>query len=197
VQIDKDPKYLERWAATYTLVASIPHDNRFDMQYWGKKQTDSVCGTTACAAGHAALHPWFVERGLDVKIQTENAYDENYNYVGQTATGFELWNKGHFWGMNSIMGCPFDPDFCFAALGFEEYYNSNGNWIDDSSHDFTPEEVASVIRDWMVRHWGEEATAAAIAASPVRYSVEAVHELAPWHKEARAKADQDSASQSP
>ena len=32
-------------------------DEAVDLQSW-------TCGTTACAIGHAANHPWFIERGL-------------------------------------------------------------------------------------------------------------------------------------
>ena len=32
-------------------------DKAVDLQSW-------TCGTTACAIGHAANHPWFAERGL-------------------------------------------------------------------------------------------------------------------------------------
>lgn len=40
-----------------------PHERakHFDMGSWGKK---TPCGTAACAAGQAALQPWFRSRGL-------------------------------------------------------------------------------------------------------------------------------------
>jgi hypothetical protein len=38
------------------ILESTP-DEAVDLQAW-------TCGTTACAIGHAASHPWFIERGF-------------------------------------------------------------------------------------------------------------------------------------
>lgn len=41
---------------------------RFNMEYWFNGDSlDNICGTSACAAGTAALHPWFKERGLNLR----------------------------------------------------------------------------------------------------------------------------------
>lgn len=39
---------------------------RFNMNTWGHRE---FCRTTACAAGYAALDPWFAERGFSVRWQ--------------------------------------------------------------------------------------------------------------------------------
>lgn len=170
---DTDSQFLERWAAMYTLAASIPEDIRFDMHNWARENWSSECGTSACLAGHAALHPWFVDRGF-----TFNPKRVTNNFNG--SRGFDLWGKSEFWGMLGMMNCPFDPEYCFDALklvnGIDGHYET---------YRFTPLQAAEGVRKWMVTHWGEAATAAAISASDVKYSAEAVHRLAPWHQDGR------------
>lgn len=176
----RNPEFLERWAAAYTLVTSIPDDQRFNMYTWGKKDTESACGTAACLAGHAVLHPWFMERGFYLK-------ETSIRRDGAEAVCFDLgscYHEAHkFWGLDNMGNCPFDPDFC------ERQLNRLGNDEDDEDDAYyeeeealTSSEVAIVVEGWMIDTWGKEATAAAIAASTVVYSLDAVHANAPWNQ---------------
>jgi hypothetical protein len=166
-----DPKFLERWAAMYTLVMSIPNDSRFNMNYWGEKKSTNECGTTACMAGHAILHPWFIVRGFS--LDSNNLYD----------TRFDLRHKdSSFWGINDMLDGPFSPEYCTQELDLE--YNGAEDYSDRDFDEepITPAEAGKVVKDWMSEHWGAGATEAAIAVSTVTYSVDHVHQNAPWHQ---------------
>lgn len=88
---DLEPKFIERYLAVATAMEDLQevHDKKeptgviFNMSVWGSyKEEPQVwngsnveiekphmnCQTAACAAGHAAFHPWFRERGLDFEI---------------------------------------------------------------------------------------------------------------------------------
>lgn len=57
------PKYIDGFAGNQITTLHREIDD-FDMGAWG-------CGTSACAAGIAMIHPWFRKRGLRYFIETE------------------------------------------------------------------------------------------------------------------------------
>ena len=166
-----DKEFLERWAAAYTLVKSIPDDQRFDMANWAHQKPGSECGTAACLAGHALFHSWFIERGfaLTVKGVTRDLEDD--------VTGVQLFGMSDaantFWGTSRLMTTPFDPDFGVEMLDLDP----SDYWTKKS---LRPDQVAEAVYAWMVHFWGFEAADAAIAASTVVYSAEEVHKNTPW-----------------
>lgn len=150
VSQDKDPKFLERWANAYKLATTIPNDRRFNMAVFGYEDEKSQCGTAACLAGHAMLHPWFRRRGLKPHVYyLPNSID---------------FTQPEFFGMYTWRESPFDPDFCHSVgVGC-----------------LTPKGVAKVVKAYMTYHWGAKATKAAIAKAVATYDVEHVHNNAPW-----------------
>lgn len=83
---ETDKKYLERWANMYSLARSIPRDRRFNMNFWGRHDEESACGTTACLAGHAILHPWFRRRGFKTV-----KFEDGSMYISES-------HRASFWG---------------------------------------------------------------------------------------------------
>lgn len=168
----EDKKYLEQWAATYNLLRTVPDDSRFKMDYWGIPSSRSKCGTSACAAGHDMLHPWFRKRGIlkdACKINGEELLFRNYAWFG---TSFD---------------CPFNPEIGWEALGLQARgeFNHEGDWIGPDR--ITPKAEAEVVMAWMLRTWPKEAVAAAVKkTSDVKYDMEAVHRFTPWNNK-RAK----------
>jgi len=49
-----EQEHINAWANMHKLTLTIPDDNRFNMESWGDQNRDSICGTSACMAGHAA-----------------------------------------------------------------------------------------------------------------------------------------------
>jgi hypothetical protein len=79
---------IERWTQLARVLRELPeHDKNehFDMISWGH---ETACGTVACAAGHAALDPWFQERGFSGALQTSS-------FVSKARLVF---NNAGFWG---------------------------------------------------------------------------------------------------
>lgn len=59
---------IERWEQCLRVLESMPeHErlNHWNMARWGIK---TECGTVACAAGHCALDPWFINQGLKLEF---------------------------------------------------------------------------------------------------------------------------------
>lgn len=57
-------KKIERWANLQRVLENLSEHDRihhFCMTIWG---AHTECGTVACAAGHAAMDPWFRKQGL-------------------------------------------------------------------------------------------------------------------------------------
>lgn len=55
---------IERWEQTLRVLENLPEHERqahFDMGTWAR---ETKCGTVACIAGHCAMDPWFMERGM-------------------------------------------------------------------------------------------------------------------------------------
>ena len=58
---------VERWENALRVLKFLPPEvkkKHFDMASWG--YTAPECGTNACAAGYCGMHPWFIERGLEL-----------------------------------------------------------------------------------------------------------------------------------
>ncbi len=157
----RDREYLQRWAALYHLLQSIPNDVRFDMDSWGAPSRDSECNTAACAAGHAMLHPWFNERGLELGVA-------RYSFGPRLDFRQEAW-----FGCNSSSDMPFDPLFCALAL--------------DRSSDarLTPSMVSEVTMAWMRSFWKVgEIDAVLEETAGVKYDIDYLHAHIPWAKAA-------------
>lgn len=63
------------------ILESTP-DEAVDLQNW-------TCGTTACAIGHAASHPWFIERGF--KLDERYGYPVFHKVKGEKLQSWEGW----------------------------------------------------------------------------------------------------------
>lgn len=167
-----DAVFLERWAGVYNLLLTIPPDQRFRMNTWGAHNRQSLCRTSACAAGHAALHPWFSRQGLIAEFPQPNYMD--------------VPNKESFFGMTEWDDSPFNPEYCMAALGFDDEcgcYDENGDEIDTDQY-LTPDTVAEVVMKYMEFYWDHVAIAAAVTATTgVSYDIDYIHKHTPWNKE--------------
>lgn len=56
---------VERWVNARRVLRSMSRHERkahWDMSLWGRK---TACGTVACAAGHCAMDPWFIDQGFE------------------------------------------------------------------------------------------------------------------------------------
>ena len=178
-----DPKYLERYANVYTLTMSIPDDIRFDMHYWGRQHSESPCGTAACMAGHAGLHPWFRKQGLILEPSAKDpgflsppgksycdAFDEIADFFGYDCE--KMYNH------------PFDPNgswyYEFNENGEQvlDYYNELIQLFDGKR--ITPSIAAEALRNYMLSHWDTEFVNTAIEKAEARYNVDFVHQFAKW-----------------
>ena len=170
------PKYLERWANVYTLVNSIPADNRFEMSTWAT-QRETACNTAACAAGHAALHPWFIDHGFEADYF-------RYDQFTKAIHSIELaHNAKKFFGYSYFSNCPFSPMACRYVL--------NKRTLEDLKIKLSPGEVASVTKKYMESFWGAPATETAIANATATYDVEHVHVYAPWNIKPKESTNDD------
>ncbi len=151
-----DKKFLERWANMYTLARSIPRDNRFDMGSFGRQNIKSECGTSACMAGHAFLHPWFRRRRFVPEYFAAGSLEFSDNIL----TGF--W--GSFWEEN-----PFSPYYCRQYAGLK-----------DVGRSITPKQAAKAVKAWMLQHWPKDKVEAAIENATATYDAKWVHKYTPW-----------------
>lgn len=151
--------FLERWAAVYNLTRTIPDDRRFNMETWGNPAL-TECGTSACAAGHAMLHPWFRRRGINSRTAV---YRNTLSVRGLQFTNYR------FFGLSGNGGTPFSPTFCSVALNRPD------------SLRLSPRMVSEVIMAWMLRTWPADRVIAEIdEMKSVSYDMEFVHNHAPW-----------------
>jgi hypothetical protein len=158
---------LERLANLYTLVRSIPRDNRFNMSYWAIG-AQTACGTAACAAGHAALHPWFRRRGLGLKLQGNG--DDDRDLVVSFKKSYFTIATDKFFGLGSTADI-FLPTHVRLRLGL----------FDDAN--LTPKRVSRNIKDFMVEHFTKDETNTAIKAATVVYNLDYVHKYSPYYCE--------------
>lgn len=153
-----DEVYLERWAAMFNLLRSIPDDDRFDMNNWGVR-AETQCNTAACAAGHGMLCKWFNDRGLKLEYWTTDSrvqMDFNQEPWFGCAGGYDM---------------PFDPLYCSVVLHMS------------SSERLTTKMVSEVVMAWMLNYWEKELVTAAIAQTvAAQYDMAYVHEHVPWNK---------------
>src|SRR5690606_3796014 len=77
--------------------------------YWGRQHIGSPCGTAACMAGHAGLHPWFHEQGLILKPSAKNP-----GYLSPPGKSYydAFEEIADFFGYDyqEMHNHPFDPD---------------------------------------------------------------------------------------
>lgn len=151
-----DDKFLERWANLYTLVRSIPNDERFSIEVECGPEPLAPCGTVACAAGHAGLHPWFRRRGL-VWRDARGAY------------GWPRTEPQEFFGYGEWFDCTYNDRVPLCP----EYYDT---W----SEDIPPKKVAAGIRQYMEEHWPVRRVRNAIREATAAYSMEHVKKNAKW-----------------
>lgn len=154
-----DPKYLERWANVYSLCRTIPHDSRFNMDIWGK-QANTACGTAACAAGHAALHPWFRRRGLGARAEYSGLHPNDISGMFITFRSRRQWAIEKFFGCSNKDHTPF-----ISCIGEDN-----------------PKVVAAEIRRYMRRTWSKRQVQNAINNAEAFYDAEYVHRFSPWRK---------------
>jgi hypothetical protein len=153
-----NPKFLERWANVHSLVSSIPDDQRFSMSNWGREDKESACGTAACAAGHAALHPWFRKRGLKTRFEL--------SYPSYMFGFMEIPNRDVFFGLTDWYDSPFCPEWCVHnpyKLGH-----------------LTPKRVATSIKEYMLIYWPRGAVNEALKKAVATYDAAHVHKNVPW-----------------
>lgn len=160
-----DKKYLERWANMYSLARTIPKDRRFNMDTFGDYDAKSACGTTACLAGHAILHPWFRKRGFN-KAEFEVFDDDDGMYIGEIEMDND--NLKEFWG-SSEYDNPFDPSICF------ELSNCSGH-----TWQITPKQAAKAVKKWMLQSWTKDEVETAIDKATATYDAKWVHKYTPW-----------------
>lgn len=162
---DTDQKYLERYAHAYKILVTMPNDNRFSIISFGRP-AETECGTAACIAGHAALHPWFIDQGFSM-IPADNG-----GFRRLTGTGgrdpvymscvFFGFTHPNGMGVRTLIGHPFDPDF--------EFYKGHPSFGDPDAA-----EAADALRSYMEYHWGGIEVSLAIEKADSVYSAEAVH----------------------
>ncbi len=162
-----EKKYLERWANMYSLARTIPNDRRFNMDTWGSYVPESICGTAACLAGHAGLHPWFRKRGLMPQISwCKDDYDQEY--IGDM--DFDFDKLAAFWGHESTPGeCEFPPPFI----------PESGCYADPNK--ISPKQAARAVKDWMLESWSKDEVKRAISNATVEYDKDWVHKYTPWN----------------
>ena len=112
----------------------IPTD--FDLAVWYEK---SPCGTSACAIGHAMLHPWFYEQGLKFDYGNDNdtAY-HNLEPIFENGLGIHSsWNA---------VAAFFDISHSDAEMLFQDegYEHEQGLLVK-----VTPDEVAARIKEYL------------------------------------------------
>ena len=155
----------------------------FDMSSWAepefsydpKEGETAICGTSACACGHAALDPWFQERGLELALLDIHTGRQTYTVMrsaqhltqtmahrareGLPQTYSILHTKPgtkiiYEAGLDGVAGffdiTPADATVMFGGIGTHR----------------TPLEVAAVIRRFLANPanpWNEEEREAAAA----------------------------------
>lgn len=171
-------KFLVRWANMYSLLRTVPNDNRFDMTRWGYENDESVCGTSACAAGHAALHPWFRKRGFKPQLFEQEWY---WREGGKSSwLGSMEIDPTEFFGAYGVT--PFFPPYCRDILGHSRELGGNS-----ASYRLTPKRVARAVRKYMLLTWTNQEVDDAIAQAEAEYDVNAVHRNTPWNSKRLAR----------
>lgn len=92
----------------------------FDMRTFGEIDPD-ICGTTACAAGVAGLHPWFREKGFKLRLEKDE-FGSGYGFV-------------------EYDGCVSSLDSCYKFFG--TVWPFNGEYYAEEA---TPKAVAKMLR---------------------------------------------------
>lgn len=144
-----DNIYLERCANLYTLIRSIPPKKAkktgFNMESWAANDDNAECGTSACMAGHAGIHPYFVNQGFNLVI-TPDVYD-----------GSRIWTSEiEFAAYTSFTACV--KFFDINKHVFDPFYN-NGN----------AKTCAAYLRREMEKKWGKKAVRGAVKESKTVY----------------------------
>jgi hypothetical protein len=111
----------------YALVGPVPTE-KFDMQVW-------TCGTSACACGHAALDPWFIERGFEIKEVPNSHTNASWKTISfKDSQSYDA--AATFFGISvDEAAFLFDPS---------EYRDEDGvKYIEDDDETIVPREVVS------------------------------------------------------
>ena len=166
-------KPVQAWKGLPTVVA-------FDMSGWGDVDINDdafgpevtikdVCGTSACAAGHAALDPWFQERGfrlvaLDPRRPNGEAdiRIKDGEHLIETALSFA--RRGH--GLSfTILFEENKTTAMHAVADFFEINDAQATFLFGGASRATPEGVAKAIRDFVAQPVLEDAPSPAQARS--------------------------------
>lgn len=200
-----DQIYLNRYAALYNLAKTIPNDERFNLAFWSMQNTQSECGTSACLAGHAALHPFFVAQGFKTGplpfghayFRGEAARVATFEPASKTelkdAIGLYLPHTNEFSGYDANIGWL----AVFWGMrgtqlmdGYDRDEDNPSDQPNEMLHPFWPgsydssptaKEAARYLRRWMQEWWPKAAIVAAIQAHRhVQYNAQFVHYYTDW-----------------
>lgn len=114
----------ERLRTLYSILAGIPFE-RLDLEsfYSGTEKVADLlmaehkCGTTACAAGWAAIYPEFVEQGLSSKAYCNTVIFEDLDWGGRYYD---------FSAMARFFGLSYDESIAIFGIKDEESWFSKG-----------------------------------------------------------------------
>lgn len=101
----------------------------FNMCTFGEQEPE-VCGTIACAAGTAGLHPWFRKRGFKLEL------------IKDGTGGAEGSLTYEFEDEDGLVEEECDLHACYAFFGSAWPFSANF----PDSHSATPKQVAKMIR---------------------------------------------------
>lgn len=204
-----EPIYLNRLAALYVLASSIPSDDRFNIESWTKRNEESECGTSACLAGHAALHPHFVAQGfkraepgsttnpryqacdISYKLTPEQRASPEYKELcASSRDGWDQYMYGlaMFWGFgNEELRCrsqnqidTLDEPIMMHPFWPTSYVEED---YDGNREPYAPTsaEAAAYVLKYMHYWWPQRDVDAAIEQNQhVTYNPDFVHFYMPW-----------------
>ena len=171
---------LERSKPVHVQSGPAATDVAFDMSSWGDVNIDDddfgpettikdVCGTSACAAGHAALDPWFQERGLRlVALDPRKPNGEadirikDSEHLIETALSFA--RRGHGLAF-TILFEENKTTAMDAVADFFEINDAQASFLFGGALRSTPEGVAKAIRDFVAQPVYEDEASPAQARS--------------------------------
>lgn len=209
-----DQVYLDRYAALLNLAQTIPSDERFNLGYWIMR-APTECGTAACLAGHAALHPFFVNQGFTKFSGHHDSHNRtcSVSYAPQNeAEDKELAQLRY---CDALRGC--NPEMAELALywgmsgrqlveGDSEEYDFSTEELNEPQHPFWPssyehaedprdptaEEAADYLREWMHFWWSDvRIREACRRLSYVQYDANFVHHYTDWRPSVDPQIEQD------
>lgn len=205
-----DTIYLNRLAALYVLAASIPSDDRFAIESWTRRNEESECGTSACLAGHAALHPHFVAQGFkrgdrlgstnarhqacDISYELTPEQFASSEYAELRESSSEGWDPymyglAMFWGFGDAeLRCrsqnqidDLDEPIMMHPFWPTSYLEEEDYDGHREPYEPTSAQAAAYVLEYMRYWWPQRSVDAAIAQNQhVTYNAAFVHFYMPW-----------------